>query len=684
MEKPVPSSAHLPRAGQSTPLCHEHAVSGVSASLAAASEDFCAIWLPPAVRESFARIRRALERGHFSRVDYLSKKFQRRFPAYAGFYLDMEANAHKLRGHAGIATDLFVRANEALQGEMPPTLHNAVNHLLAAKRNEEARTLVDQGLRLFPDDTDLRQAHCYLLSQQGMLKQALALVREACEQTPTPDFWQLRGDICFQLGLHEEGMAAYTGALKLAPDFEAAWQNRIFLAHYLPANGQRDLLGLIQSSYETFCAPLPPTDPALLKRDARPDKTLRVGLISPGFCKHPVGWMAGQAVSMLSKLPDCELYFYSLKKVSPLEDSLRALFQDAAAKWIDAKEWSSERLYKRLLADKLDIAVDMAGHSEGCVLPLFARRIAPVQVKWMGGLFNTTGVPEMDYLLTDRHETPDGCDDAYAEKLVRLPHSYIAYDLYDYGDTERITEGEAAEPLPIRFASFNKICKLNAVIAGVWAEILNQVPGSTLFLKNLDLEHADAAEQVRALFAEHGITGNRLELEGPSGHKDLMRTYRKVDIALDTWPYTGGVTTLEALWMGVPVITTPGPSFAGRHALSHLCNAGLESLVAKDFEEYVKIAVTLAGDRRLLADLRILLPYSLATSPITRPYQLAADLHTAFRAMWERHCAGLPPVAMRFEQPSEIPDAFKPFIPDIPKKEDSAPEKTSSFPSISR
>ncbi len=642
---------------------------------AVAETEHSCVWLPPAVRESFLRLRRALHRGRFSQVDYLSRKFQKSFPAYAGYYLDTEAQAHRLRGRPDTALHLLREADSFFNSSNLPVLTTLIRTLLDREQLDDVRPLLENGRNRFPDHPELLFLWCRLLKQEGRFREALALLREQCRTASSPDFLSLSGELCFLIGARHEALKVYAEALDLDPYSASAWSHLLFFVHYLPdctPAAQRELL---RRWHATVCAPLPPTDPALLRRRPDPGKKLRIGLLSPGFGSHPVGWMTGHALSLLSRLPDCELYFYSTAKNPDNSDSLRRMLRKAASKWVEAGGWTARRAHAALSADRLDIAVDLAGHGEGGMLQVFAQRVAPIQVKWVGAQFNTTGLPQMDYMLSDRFETPEGCDAEYTEKLVRLPHSYISYELRNFGDTER-----ADETSPLCFGCFNNPHKLNADIAATWSNILRRIPDSVLLIKGMFLQHEETREFVRSLFLEQGIEPERILLEGPSGHKELMQSYCRVDIALDPWPYTGGLTTLEALWMGVPVVTMPGPSFAGRHALSHLCNAGLDSLVADSPETYVEIAVKLAEDRELLKQLRVLLPWSVARSPLVRHDQLAADLHTAFRAMWQRYCEGLPPVAMRFEQPSEIPEEIAAAFqrPGFSDPSPSGPEGTEA------
>lgn len=609
-------------------------------------------WFPPDIIKSFLAIRRALSRRRFSQVDYLSKKYQKLFPAYKGYFQEKEALAHKMRGRKERALELLRKANDFFKGQSLPTLANLIKEL--PQTGEEVEKYIQQGLEYFPGSETLLFLKTNVDFEKGNIKKAIEQIEYLIKKEPLAIYHYLVGEYHFELGRYEQTINAFKKCQQIDPYLVVGWCNYIFFSHYMPSYSHQDLIGFIQKWYDTVCVPLPKTDPSLLKRKIKKTKKIRIGLISSGFRKHPVGWMAAKSLRYLSRLPHYELFFYSLGNIIDPDDSLRKIFRAASSKWMDIED-IEENLYKKLLADKLDIAIDLNGHGQGYILPHFARRIAPIQIKWVGGLFDTTGVPEMDYLLTDRYQSPDGCDKEYTEKLVRLPNSYISYSLLDYGEQKRIRKSENE---PICFGCFNNRYKLNPVIAEVWSRILKRVPGSILFLKDVKMDLPEIKEYKLKLFTDQGIEKERIRIEGASPHDELMLCYNRVDIALDPWPYTGGLTTLEALWMGVPVITTPGPSFAGRHATSHLCNVGLQMLVTENFDDYVDLAVKLANNQPLLDELRTLIPYSLATSPLVRHEQLAADLDTAFRAMWERYCDGLSPVAMRFEQQSEIPEIF--------------------------
>lgn len=613
--------------------------------------------VPPDIYQTLVRITEALGRRKFSKVDYLAAKYRKRYPEYAGYYDEQEALAHRLRGRPEEALRLFRAADAFFRGRSLPTVHNLLCALREAEKYDEALSVVQRALRDFPDDPVLAREGAEVFFQQGRVRDALRVVRAACNERASYEFWLLRGRYAFELGAYEEARKAFRFCEEHFPEAYTPWCNDIFYSHYMPDQSADDIRELLLRWYGAVCAPLLPTKPEALRRPLLPDKRLRIGIVSSGLTVHPVGWMSAQALRMLSRLPGYELFFYSVPEKPQPRSFLTDVFRAAASKWIEAGKWPEGRIYRRMLDDRLDIAIDMCGHGEGCMLPVFARRVAPIQVRWVGGLINTTGVSAMDYLISDRYETPEGCDAEYVEKLVRMPHSYIAYRPPEYG--EETEPALRPHDSPVCFGCFNSAYKINPEIAAVWAGILRRVPGSTLYLKAFNLKNDDVRQRLRDMFLALDIEPERIRCEGHSPQDELLRCYNDVDIALDPWPYSGGLTTLEAVWKGVPVITVPGPTFAGRHAASHLHNMGLHDLVTDSFDAYADLAIKLAENRDLLDQLRYLLPYSLLTSPIVRHEQLAADLDTAFRAMWKRHCEGLPPVAMRFEQPSVIPEALK-------------------------
>jgi predicted O-linked N-acetylglucosamine transferase (SPINDLY family) len=246
----------------------------------------------------------------------------------------------------------------------------------------------------------------------------------------------------------------------------------------------------------------------------------------------------------------------------------------------------------------------------------------------------------MDYLVADVYQVPRGVERHYREAVLRMPDGYVCF--------EPPAEAPAVGPLPalerghLTFGCFNNVAKLSRTIIARWVEILQRVPGSKLLLMSPGLSSAVARHAVTSTFVHAGGPADRLELRGGVPRDELLAAYGRVDVALDSFPYSGGVTTCEALWMGVPVITCPGETFASRHSLSHLTNAGLTETVADSLDAYVDRAVQLAGDPGRLSALRSGLRHQMAGSPLCDGPRFARHLMTTLRAAWTQWCRRVP------------------------------------------
>jgi predicted O-linked N-acetylglucosamine transferase (SPINDLY family) len=292
-------------------------------------------------------------------------------------------------------------------------------------------------------------------------------------------------------------------------------------------------------------------------------------------------------------------------------------------------------LAELIRADGIDILIDLAGHTAKNRLPVFVRKPAPVQASW-AGYAGTTGLAAMDYLISDWQETPAGTDQWYCETIIRLPDDYVCYAPPAYAPP--------VGPLPalqgggVTFGCFNNLAKLGEEVVGLWSRLLRGLPDSRLLLVTRQLAEPDTVARYRQLFARHGVA-RRVEFSPALPHAELLASYGRLDIALDPFPYGGGLTTLESLWMGVPVVTLAGQSFAGRHSLSHLTVAGLPELVADSEDDYLAIATGLASDLPRLAELRRGLRQRVAASPLVDGARFTANLETAYKQMWHRWCA---------------------------------------------
>lgn len=352
---------------------------------------------------------------------------------------------------------------------------------------------------------------------------------------------------------------------------------------------------------------------------------IRIGYISPDFRQHV---MYGFYYYMLFGY-NRGLFHVTCYSLSEVQDAYTRSIQDVVEGWRLAASLSLDELADAIRQDNIDILVDLAGHSTGSGLPVFALRPAPVQISGLGWM-ETTGFAATDYLLTDKYL--DGEAEGYHSYLCEKPlflssqFCYRAADgLPDAGPAPCLKNGY------ITFGSFNSYHKITDEMVAVWSRILQQVPESRLLLKCQVFLDESMQHEMAERFAEHGIESWRLLLEPTSS--DYMQRYLEIDIALDTYPYTGGGTTLDALYMGVPVVSRYGNRRSSRFGLSILANAGLPWLAVSDVQVYMDLAVALAGDRELLNDLHLGLRNLLGRSNVMNGRKYMRELEKQYVAL---------------------------------------------------
>ncbi len=347
---------------------------------------------------------------------------------------------------------------------------------------------------------------------------------------------------------------------------------------------------------------------------------------------HPVGWLTLAGFECLNPAG------FELVGIAPYfpADQLARRFRAAARGWIDPAGKSDTQLAEEIRACGIDILIDLGGYGDTGRMTACAFRPAPVQVKWVGMQTHSTGLPEIDWFLTDRWETPEGFAGFYTERLLEMPDGYVCYT--PPADAPEVAPPPMAARGHPTFGCFCNLAKVNARVIAAWSAVLQAVPRSRFILKSHPLVDAEVAARIRAAFGRHGIAPERLELRGPSAHRAFLAEWGDVDIALDTFPYSGGLTTVEALWMGVPTLTLPGQSFCARHSLSHLSNVGLGEWAASDVADYVAQAAARAADPASLAALRAGLRARVRQSPLCDARRFGANLGTALRRAWEDWC----------------------------------------------
>jgi protein O-GlcNAc transferase len=315
------------------------------------------------------------------------------------------------------------------------------------------------------------------------------------------------------------------------------------------------------------------------------------------------------------------------------QDELTARIRPYFSAWHPLFGKSDAAAARLIHADGVHVLIDLSGHTKHNALPVFAWKPAPVQVTWLG-LPATTGVAEMDYVLGDPHALPPEFESHFSEAVWRMPDSCLCLAVP--------ASPVQVDPLPalaagyVTFASFNNLTKMTDAVVAVWARILKAVPDSRLLLKTKQLSDPGVCEKTRQRFAACGIAPDRLVLGGTlASRDDHLAAYNKVDIALDTFPYPGVTTSVEALWMGVPVLSLRGDRFMSRTATSIARNAGLPGWVAADEDDYVARAVAFASDLGRLAALRAGLRQQVLASPLFDAPRFARNFEDALWGMWQ-------------------------------------------------
>ncbi|RVU75287.1 FkbM family methyltransferase [Pantoea dispersa] len=455
-------------------------------------------------------------------------------------------------------------------------------------------------------------------------------------------YWNELGIIYQEIGQFDEMHKAYQQAKLLSEHSPIPYFNHIVSSHYDPSLSVEDIHQLCQKWQKKY-KPIKKSMRAIANNKAK-NKTLRIGMISDGFRTHPVGMMIAMGLSHVQQ-HEIEFYAYSTTSVS---DHITQRIQRITSKWTQVENITDSQLDVLLREHEIDILFDLNGYNANSRMQTLQLKPAPIMIKWVGGLISSTGLDGMDYLLSDNIETPEGVDSHYSEKLIRLPVDYICYDPPAYLPPVKALPCEIKGF--ITFGCFNNAAKINDDLLEQWAILLNEVPDSQLYLKSFNFKDESLCERIYITLGNHGIKRDRIILEGASPHKELLESYNHVDIALDPWPYSGGLTTCEAMVMGVPVITLPGPTFAGRHSASHLVHAGMPELVAKDWEDYRKIAKELANDSENLALIRCHLREILLSSPVCDGKRFARHFSDAMRAVWQRYAENKLPESLSFDE----------------------------------
>lgn len=543
-------------------------------------------------------------------------------------------NALKDRGRLLEAADCFARSI-ALRPDNPRAHLNLGAVLKDLGRLAESAECSRRALALQPDYAEALSNLGMVLRLQGCSGEAEGIFRRAL--VARPDFVAARMGLAMSLCDQGDMRGAEQGlreALAQKPDSLEARSALLFVLNYQPGRAAAELLE--EARLFGRAASLTARPFTAWRGAPEAGRCLKIGFVSGDFCQHPVGQFIEHVLAALrsAHAGRLELHAYHAQHYTDeLTGRLKPLFKG----WRMVAGMSDAVLAEQIHRDGIDILVDLSGHTSHNRLPVFAWKPAPVQMTWLGYLA-TTGVPGMDYLLADGQVLPAAAEAAFTERIVRMPKSYVCF-------TPPLQEAPVVA-LPavaqggITFGSFNNLNKLNDEVLALWARILAAVPESRLLLKARQLADEAVRSRLTGFFETRGVSADRLLLLGHVARDAHLATYGQVDIGLDPFPYPGITTTVEALWMGVPVVSLAGTTFMARQGVGLLTHAGLEDWLADSAEAYVATAVRHAADIEGLARLRAGLRSRLQASPVFDQHAFADDFEAMLRQLWRNWCAG--------------------------------------------
>jgi protein O-GlcNAc transferase len=532
---------------------------------------------------------------------------------------------HAAGRHAeAVATSITVTGQPATDAQTFLDLGTTLHDL---GRLKEAEAAFQEAVRLSPETVSTHVSLAANQQHQGRPVEAEIAARHAVDRGPeNPDACFILGYVLSAQARHVEAAEYFSKAVEQRPGFEGAWNGLLFAMTYSDRWSAREIFEAHVRWGQRFALPARrPIDPS----HRHPGHRLRIAYLSPDYRQHPVAFFMEAPLTHHDRTRFEVFGYHTDGRVDATTRRLKALADHW--RWMVAP--SEQALEQVIREDGIDILVELSGHTEGQQLGMLARRVAPVQMTYLG-YPNSTGLAAIDYRITDARADPPGeADSLHVEKLLRLPETFLCYTPPE--STIDIAVPPARRNGFITFGSFNNFAKLSPTLLGLWAKILTAVPGSRLMIKTRGLEDPGLRTLLRDRLERAGLARERLRLVSPTlDHSEHMDAYGEVDIALDAFPYHGTTTTLDALWMGVPVISLAGDRHASRVGLSILACLELTELIACSPDEYVATAVQLAADEPRLEQLRKTLRTRLAESALTDGKGFTARLEQAFLRSW--------------------------------------------------
>jgi protein O-GlcNAc transferase len=502
--------------------------------------------------------------------------------------------------------------------------------VLQLGRVDEAQPLLEEAVQKDPAHPLAAGALATIYNLAGRLRDAVALLQRAISASPQQA--SLHHDLAIALqsqGRLTEAVEEYRQTLRIWPTWQRGQSNLLYC-----------LNALLDDPAELFAAHMQfaltvHENVSLHTKDRRMSRRLRIGYLSAGLCEHPVSIFLEPVLAQHDRSRFEVLAYSDAARGDAVSQRLRALVDH----WHDVARMQIDELAARIRADKIDILVDLSLHGDGGKrISVLARKPAPVQVAWLG-YAGTTGLPTVDWRITDSFIDPPGATEAFnSERLMRLPRTQWVYQPPE--SSPAVNELPAKAHGHITFGSINRLDKFSPRAIELWSHVLSGVPTASLAIKARGVDDPPTQQLLRDAFAVHGVEPTRLRFSGFSDMAGYLRFFHEIDVVLDTYPFAGGTSTCHALWMGVPVITRAGRTAVSRVGVSVLNNVALSEFVAESDEMFVRIATRCASDVERLATIRTGLRERMSTSALCDAAAFTRDLEAAYLQMWQAWLSG--------------------------------------------
>ena len=585
--------------------------------------------------QEISRFNTLFAKGHIPDAIKLGRSLTGRFPTNGLAWRCLGIALHRAAQYSDSVESL---RNAVKFGSGDSEVRKALADLLRslghyADAEAECRKL----LELHPDHSEGHRILGMALAGLGRTREGIAECRRATELTPdSPESHSTLGVVLLEAGASNEAEPCFRRALELDPKNAATRSNLLFCIAHNPQVAAEKIYAEHREFARIHEASLRLPKP-LHTNNRAPDRQLKVGIVSGDLFRHAVASYLMPIIEPLVKDRSLALHvYYNHIK----EDDYTQWLRSQAEQWNTIVGMSDEQFVAKVRADKIDILIDLSGHTGRNRLQAFARKPAPIQVSWIG-YPATTGLDAMDYYLSDRFFTPFGdIEQQFSEKLVHLPA--IASFQPDR-NSPPVNILPAMHNGYITFGSFNRLNKLRPDVIAVWARLLRELPTARMVLGSMNGDEGD--ENLISWFVNEGISRDRLSFRPRANIAVYLQQHFQVDICLDTFPYTGSTTVLNSLWMGVPTLTIAGDTLPSRAGATWMSHVGLQDFLATDKADFVTKGVALSSDIAALAAVRTGLRERCAASAAFRPEVVAAGLSRALRIMWQRWCAGQPAAA---------------------------------------